>query len=67
MKNSNMPRLQLKIKILEKYGRQFLAAKDFGIRDDVLSAILSGRKDPKLDLIELMEKKLKCRREDVGL
>ena len=59
--------VQLKSKILESYCKQYLAARDLGIRDDILSAIIMGRRQPDEELIRLLELKLKCSRSELGI
>ncbi|OFZ80668.1 MAG: hypothetical protein A2583_13625 [Bdellovibrionales bacterium RIFOXYD1_FULL_53_11] len=61
------PLLLLKLKILEAYGRQYVAARALEIRDDELSAILSGRKRPSEYLIQKFEQVLQCNRRSLGL
>lgn len=61
---SYSPLFKLKIKILERFGRQYVAAKLLGLRDDELSLILMGRKRLTEEMIVSLEKVLRTSRKD---
>jgi hypothetical protein len=55
--------VNLKFKIYERYGTQCDAAKDFNIREDRLSQIIRGRRQPSEQEKKLISSKLKEKRE----
>jgi hypothetical protein len=57
-KNTPKPLLTLKMKILQSYGKQYIAARELDLREDVLSAILSGRRPITSSLVDFFERKL---------
>jgi Helix-turn-helix len=48
----------LKVKIIEKYGSQWAASRDFQISEQRLSRLVTGRDRPKEHELQVLSKKL---------
>ena len=64
MHKKGAPLYKLKTAILQKFGRQYLAAARLKLRDDQLSSLLSGRRELTEGLVLRLEKMLRCQRSE---
>jgi len=52
--------LQLKSRIIAKYGKQWVFAREIGVHDSVVSKVVTGARELPADQIQLWAEKLDC-------